>query len=318
MSEIRIGDSAPSPPAIQSESEVVRRWQGDKPVVSILCPTYQHVDFIEDALHGFLGQETSFPFEVIVRDDASTDGTAEIVRDYADRYPNIIRIVLEKNNRYPVVQPSRVLLPLVRGKYVIMCEGDDYWFRSNFLNRQVYVLEVNQAAVAVHADCLVVADRHVVSLSELARLGKNRNLSQADLLRTWYLPVRSLLYRSAASPREHHQRFLDQVVFWDNVVPKMLAEHGVSMFLQSETAVVRNMHSASLVGQQQMLDLQTRLIRAVVQHKASAQYSLRMRQYNALAYWLAMLGLKASGAMLARNRVLRAVATKSGVLRSGR
>lgn len=123
----RIGDPAPPLLPRRSEAEVVARWQGDKPVVSIECATYQHVTFIEDALRGFLGQDTDFPFEIPVRDDASTDGTADIVRDYAERYPSIIRAVLKTENRWPEVGPRQVLEPMVRGDFVARCEGDDYW-----------------------------------------------------------------------------------------------------------------------------------------------------------------------------------------------
>jgi glycosyltransferase involved in cell wall biosynthesis len=130
-------------------------WKGEEPVVSIVCATYQHVGFIEDALRGFLGQETDFPFEILVRDDASTDGTAEIVCDYADRYPNIIRATLETENRYPTVKPSEVFGPMIRGEFVASCEGDDYWIDPEHLQSSVVALRRDQglslaAGLTVH------------------------------------------------------------------------------------------------------------------------------------------------------------------------
>lgn len=116
------------------------RWKDGPPLVSILCPTYQHVDFVEDALRGFLGQDTDFPFEVIVRDDASIDGTAEIVREYAMRFPNIVQPILEATNAYPAVRPISVLRAAARGEFVAICEGDDYWFSPDFLQRHVDAL----------------------------------------------------------------------------------------------------------------------------------------------------------------------------------
>lgn len=116
------------------------RWQGDKPVVSILVPTYQHADFIEDALRGVLGQETEFPFEVIVRDDASTDGTAEIVEASVASYPNIIRAIFNAKNEYPQVKPLVAMVRFARGEFVALCEGDDYWIQRDKLKMQLDVI----------------------------------------------------------------------------------------------------------------------------------------------------------------------------------
>jgi len=154
----RTGDPMPSPLPRRSESDVTRGWQGDRPVVSIRCATYQHVGFIEDALRGFLGQDTDFPFEVLVRDDASTDGTAEIVRDYAERFPNVIRAVLETENRYPEVRAGSVLGPMIRGAFIASCEGDDYWTDSRKLQVQHDGLVEHPEFVASHHGVLVAED----------------------------------------------------------------------------------------------------------------------------------------------------------------
>ena len=180
-----IGDSAPLPPLRRPEAEVMARWQGDEPVVSILCPTYQHIEFIEKALRGFLGQDTHFPFEIVVRDDASSDGTAEIVRDYAERYPNIIRAVLEEENTWSSKKPLEVLLPLVRGRFLTICEGDDYWVDPQHLARSVATLQNDPELAAVVSPCLVARDGIVTGLES------------PDPHRRWnyYLPIRSLLFR---------------------------------------------------------------------------------------------------------------------------
>jgi glycosyltransferase involved in cell wall biosynthesis len=106
---------------------------------------------LENALRGFIGQVTTFPFEIIVRDDASSDGTSDIVREYAARYPNIIRSVLEKENQYSKgVRATPVLVNLARGQYVALCEGDDYWITSDKLEKQVQLLRDHpQASMSV-------------------------------------------------------------------------------------------------------------------------------------------------------------------------
>lgn len=97
------------------------------PLVSILCPTYQHAPFIEECVRSLCNQEADFDYEVIVRDDASTDGSAEILRGLQSEFCSLLQLVLEPVNRFPDVDPFDALLDLARGKYVAFCEGDDYW-----------------------------------------------------------------------------------------------------------------------------------------------------------------------------------------------
>ncbi len=115
-----------------------------KPVVSVRCMTYQHVNFIRDAIEGFLMQETTFPIEILIHDDASTDGTAEIVREYAARYPNLIRAVLQTENQYSKGnKPGKILGEMCRGEFIAVCEGDDYWVNRRKLLLQVAMLYCN-------------------------------------------------------------------------------------------------------------------------------------------------------------------------------
>lgn len=113
------------------------------PLVSIYCLTYNHEQYIRDCLDGFLMQKTDFSFEVIVHDDASTDNTQAIIREYAENYPKIIKPIYQTENQYQqhVSIIKQFVLPKVRGKYVAICEGDDYWTDSNKLQSQVDLLE---------------------------------------------------------------------------------------------------------------------------------------------------------------------------------
>ena len=125
----------------------------DKIKVTVICLTYNHVRYIRDALEGFVSQKTGFPFEVIVHDDASTDGTADIIREYQARWPGIIRPVFQSENQYSkgVRIPQTFIFPLVRGEYVALCEGDDYWTDPLKLQRQVEALEAHpEADICVH------------------------------------------------------------------------------------------------------------------------------------------------------------------------
>ena len=112
-------------------------------MVTIRCITYNHESYIRQCLDGFLMQKTTFRFEAIVHDDASTDGTATIIREYADKYPNIIKPIFETENQYSKRDGSlrRILDAHTHGKYIAMCEGDDYWTDPYKLQKQVDFLE---------------------------------------------------------------------------------------------------------------------------------------------------------------------------------
>ena len=112
-------------------------------MVSAYCLAYNHEKYIRDALEGFVNQKTNFKYEVIVHDDASTDHTAEIIAEYAAKYPDIIKPIFEEENQYSKdVRIGRDLLfPQMKGKYIAICEGDDYWCDANKLQRQVDFLE---------------------------------------------------------------------------------------------------------------------------------------------------------------------------------
>jgi len=141
-------------------------WGGKtEPVVSILCPTYNHRNFIANTLDGFLGQRTSFPFEVIVRDDASTDGTTEIVRDYERRYPRVVRPIVEPRNTFS--RGVNFMPPLaanVRGRFVAICGGDDHWIDAGKLETQVAALEGEPNAVLTSTASATVRDGRIVAL----------------------------------------------------------------------------------------------------------------------------------------------------------
>ena len=118
----------------------------DAPLVTVSCTAYNHEKFIRDALEGFIMQKTNFRFEVIVHDDASTDNTAEIIREYEIKYPAIIKPIYQKENQWSKgIKPSaRFVWPKARGKYLALCEGDDYWTDPLKLQKQVDFLQANK------------------------------------------------------------------------------------------------------------------------------------------------------------------------------
>jgi len=140
----------------RTEDEIISGWQDrGTALVTVCCTTYNHENYIREAIESFLIQETEFPFEIIVHDDASTDGTAAIILEYAERYPRLIRTIIQTENQYSkagLINP-RFVFPKATGKYLALCEGDDYWTDRSKLQKQVTFLENNPDYVITYSDC---------------------------------------------------------------------------------------------------------------------------------------------------------------------
>jgi glycosyltransferase involved in cell wall biosynthesis len=117
----------------------------NKPLVSICCLTYNHVNYINQCLNGFLMQQCDFEYEILIHDDASTDGTSDIIREYQKKYPEIIKPIIQTENQYSKgIGVNRVYnFPRAKGKYIALCEGDDFWTDPLKLQKQVDFLETN-------------------------------------------------------------------------------------------------------------------------------------------------------------------------------
>lgn len=134
------------------------RTLNKKPLVSIICITYNHEKYIEQAIKGFLNQKTTFDYEIIIHDDASTDKTAKIVKYYSEKYPNKINAILQTENQYSKGKKFTygLIRNIAKGKYIAFCEGDDYWIDAEKLQRQVDVLENNIEYVACCHNTIIV------------------------------------------------------------------------------------------------------------------------------------------------------------------
>jgi len=123
------------------------------PLVSISCITYNHENYIRDCIEGFLMQETNFRVEILIHDDASIDKTANIIREYEKKYPNIIFPIYQKvNQKSKGKRPAFNNYNRARGKYIAICEGDDYWTNPFKIQKQVDFLESNM-------DCMICYTR---------------------------------------------------------------------------------------------------------------------------------------------------------------
>jgi glycosyltransferase involved in cell wall biosynthesis len=122
-----------------------------EPLVSVKMITYNHAPYIAQAIEGVLMQKTSFRFELVIGEDCSTDGTREIVFDYKKRYPEIIRVITSEKN-VGARKNSLRTDEACKGKYIALCEGDDYWLRVDKLQMQVDYLEEHEEVGLVHSE----------------------------------------------------------------------------------------------------------------------------------------------------------------------
>lgn len=169
-----------------------------KPLVSIRCLVYNHEPFLRKCLEGFIMQKTNFAFEAIVHDDASTDNSAAIIREYAEKYPDIIKPIYEIDNQYSKKDGSlnRIMNAAIHpdAKYIALCEGDDYWINPNKLQKQVDFLESHIDYSMCFHNVIIEADDELLR-HQYDKL-KNREYTSEEILAEWTVPTCSALIRA--------------------------------------------------------------------------------------------------------------------------
>lgn len=124
-----------------------------KPLVSVYCLAYNHESSIKQAIKGVISQKTNFDFELLIHEDASTDNTAKIIKEYEKKYPDIVKPIYQTENQFFKCNlAQKYLVPATQGKYVAICEGDDFWTDENKLQMQVDYMESQpECAMCFHA-----------------------------------------------------------------------------------------------------------------------------------------------------------------------
>ena len=130
----------------------------NQPLVSIVCEVFNHEPYLRRCLDGFVMQIRDFPFEILIHDDASTDGSANIIREYEKKYPSLFKPIYQKENQYSkgVNIWATIQFPRASGKYIAICEGDDFWTDSRKLQKEVAILEANPDLIGVVTNSMVV------------------------------------------------------------------------------------------------------------------------------------------------------------------
>jgi glycosyltransferase involved in cell wall biosynthesis len=166
----------------------------DQPRVSVVSITYNHEAFIRDTLDGFVRQETDFPVEVIIADDASTDATPSIIQSYADRHPHLFRPILRPKN-VGIHANLTGALSAARGDYLALCEGDDYWTDPHKLAKQVSYLDQHpETGLCFHPVRVTWADGSVEdSVHPPAK--QRQDLSVDTLFHLNFIQTNTVMYR---------------------------------------------------------------------------------------------------------------------------
>jgi len=232
---------------LRSEAEIMRTWpRGEPPVVSVVCTTYNHERYIEQALVGFLAQETRLPFEVVIHDDLSSDRTREVVDAYAARYPNIIRTIYQTQNQYSLGRTSAlVAFGYCSTKYIAFCEGDDYWTDARKLQLQIDVLEEDPTCALVFHNARLLREAKGNDVSEIACLLEKDAFTLEDIiLRDWFIPSHSMMFRRHLLP---DLPWLHRVFGLDYAMHLLLANSGDVRYIDRVMGVYR-VNAASISG----------------------------------------------------------------------
>lgn len=218
------------------------------PLVSICSITYNHAPFIRQCLDGFLMQKTNFKYEIIIHDDASTDGTAEIIKEYAEKYPDLIIPIFQSENQYSKGLRgfyAKFVFPKAKGKYIAMCEGDDYWTDPLKLQKQVDFLEN-------HPDYVMCSHRFNILDQESGKqqsdwYGSLYTNVQYDIktvisFEEWYTQPLSIMFCTKFFNVEYYRKF---EYTRDLVLVYYLLKHGKGILLNEFMGIYRK-HSAGI------------------------------------------------------------------------
>lgn len=167
-------------------------------LVSIRCLVYNHEPYLRQCLDGFVTQKTNFAFEAIVHDDASTDKSADIIREYATKYPDIIKPIYETENQYSKHDGSlnRIMYGAISPKvrYIAICEGDDYWTDPLKLQKQFDFMEANPDYSMCFHNAMIHYQNRNIGDKPFAQL-ENRDYNPVELYEKWLVPTASIFAR---------------------------------------------------------------------------------------------------------------------------
>lgn len=212
-----------------------------RPKVCISSIAYNQEAFIAQTLEGFVMQQTDFPFVAVVHDDASTDGTADIIRQYAEKYPDIIFPIFERENQYrksggPLTLIMHYAQEATRAPYIAKCEGDDYWTSPKKLQMQADFLDKNPEYVMCSTSCTWRNEADGSESKPMDPIERDYAWTWIFESRPWPMQTLTIMYRLSAFDIEEFMKYkirIDAVFFW------YILHNGMGHKLKEDTAVYR-------------------------------------------------------------------------------
>lgn len=217
-------------------------------VVSVACITYNHAPYIRQCLEGFLMQKTNFPIEIIVHDDASTDGTDDIIREYALKYPELFKVILQEENQYSKgVDVLSLVFERSAGKYIALCEGDDYWTDPLKLQKQVDFLERNKDVTMCFGNAVQHFENGYQEDSLVANI-ENRFYSGVEIFKEWQVATATVTFRYEILKSALYKTVQNNsnFIFGDTVLFLTCANYGAVYGMRDVLATYRR-HDSGLV-----------------------------------------------------------------------
>jgi len=217
-----------------------------EPMVTVRTSTFQHVSYIKQCIEGVLMQKTTFPFEFIIGEDFSTDGTRETVFEYAQKYPDIIRVFTADYN-VGVKANGRRCGQASRGKYMALCDGDDYWTDPLKLQKQVDFLEANPDYVICYHNASIIDEAgKLVSSSKLPDNCK-RDFSNHELKTgAWVLALTRCFRNIINDLPDVYYKFSGSCLNGDSFFTSVLGEYGKGKYLSNIQDAVYRKHQNSI------------------------------------------------------------------------
>lgn len=224
--------------------------QKKKPLVTIKIVTYNHVKFISECLDSVISQKTNFDYEILIAEDASSDGTRDICISYAEKYPDKIKLLLNSraNNIYINNKPTGTFNNAyanynVKSKYVCILEGDDYWTDEYSLQKRTDFLEENNDYVSCFHNISIIENEELLFPEGKLGYKKNTVIESRDMINT-YMPTNTVLARNfLVNPFEDG---LKEIICGDMVTRGKLSQFGKAMFLDNIKCAVYRKHSEGI------------------------------------------------------------------------
>jgi len=229
----------------RTQESIMKNWNRvGPPLVSIACTTFNHEKFIAETIESFLMQCTNFPFEIIIHDDASTDSTKEIIKSYMERYPDIIKPIFQTVNQSSQRKSCfSIVISHGRGKYIALCEGDDFWADPEKLQLQVDYLEAHPECVVCYHDAMIVNDEGKLIKASKMPANFKRDCTDWELASGFFISTLTMVFRNVIKEFPYE---MSNCKYGDIFLTSLLGGYGKGKYLGNIKPGVYRVHHGSI------------------------------------------------------------------------